>query len=190
MLLGASYYGEWADLSTFELTVTQPLYNMSEGDTPTVGVTTANLTCLPALYDRSGRMPASCNELVTLHGEPAELMGPGTDAEPTTLLPHVASFVLVDGGDGGVRPDGSFGANATLLLTFNASAHAGRDVRHGTPMRDRYPGALVLTLGLTFAYLRPNPGTSTRTSRTPSREGRVRDGLYRRRTACSSRSRR
>ena len=130
VLLGHAYWGEWTDASTFELTVLQTFVNTSYALTPMVGVTTANLTGIPALFNEPGTMPASTNELVTLQGDPAELIGPDSDAEPTPVLPHVARFALLDPGAGGLRADGSYGENATLLLEFNTSAHTQGDVWH------------------------------------------------------------
>ena len=69
------------------------------------------------------RVAASNTELVVLEGDSAELIGPNSDVQPTPVLPGISSFLLLDGGDGGLRADGTFGANATLLLTFNVSAH-------------------------------------------------------------------
>lgn len=121
--LGATYWGDWVDGSTFEIEVIEPLVNMSIGVTPTVGVTAANLTGIPALFSAQGLIPASTTELVTLDGDPAELLGPDTDADPEPIFPHVQSFQLLDAGAGGLRDDGSYGPNATFLLVFNTSAH-------------------------------------------------------------------
>ena len=128
--LGGSYWGEWRNSSTFELTILEQFVNTSAGLTPTVGVTVANLTGMAVLYNERGNLPASTNELVTLEGDPAELMAPETDVPPLPKLPHVSTFQLLHAGHGGLRPDGSFGANATLLLEFNTSAHVPGEVWH------------------------------------------------------------
>lgn len=123
VLLGGTYSGAWADASTFELAVLDQLANTSFGETPAVGRTAANFTGRVPLFNAAGRLPASSNELVHLEGDPAELIGPNTDVPPVPVLPRVASFFLLDGGDGGLRSDGTFGANASLLLVFNTTAH-------------------------------------------------------------------
>ena len=147
VLLGHSYSGEWADATAFEVTIIESLVNTSNGETPTVSRTTANVTGAALLFDRAGRLPASTNEIATLEGNPAELIGPNTDILPLPVLPRVAHFLLVDGGDGGLREDGTFGANATLLLIFNATAHdvVGDVWRHGfisTNVSSAFPGGV------------------------------------------------
>ena len=123
VLLGGAYSGEWADATTFEVTVLDVLVNTTYGETPAVGRARANFTGLTPLFDRPGRLPASTTESIVLEGDANELVPEQTDILPTPILPRVASFLLLDGGDGGLRADGTFGANATLLLTFNLTAH-------------------------------------------------------------------
>lgn len=125
VLLGGSYSGAWADDFTFEVTVLDVRANMSYGETPAVGRTTANVTGVARLYSKNGRLPSSVSEMVTLVGNAAMLRGPYTDQPPTPVLPRIVSFLLLDAGEGGLRGDGSFGANATLLLEFNITAHGG-----------------------------------------------------------------
>ena len=132
VLLGNAYSGEWADASTFEVTIIDALVNATYGEMPVVGRTTANFTGLAALYNAPGRLPASTNELATLFGDPYELSADQAHTKTLPVLPHVAAFHLLDAGDGGLSLDGSFGVNATLLLTFNTTAHdvVGEQWRH------------------------------------------------------------
>ena len=92
------------------------------GDREAVGRTSANFTGVVALYDRAGRLPASTAEHVVLEGDPADLIGPHTDVPPVPVLPRVAQFVLLDGGNGGLRADGTFGANALAAVKVSFGA--------------------------------------------------------------------